>query len=59
LPAGLSGSGSSVCCVAPAGAAMDVGKAMMSVFQQNHLNARLFKLRADNQGLKVVPVPRV
>lgn len=50
----LSGSGSSVCCMGPAAAAIDIGKAMMSVFQQNGVHARLYKLRADNQGIRII-----
>ncbi len=50
----LSGSGSSVVCIAPADAASQVGQNMLSVFRNNGAEAKLFKLKADNQGLHPV-----
>lgn len=50
----LSGSGSSVLCVAPAEQADDVGQAMEAIFEARQIPTRLFKLEADNQGLLIV-----
>lgn len=50
----LSGSGSSVLCVARAATAKPVGKAMAAAFRAAGLGSRVFPLRADNRGLQVV-----
>jgi len=50
----LSGSGSAVVCAAPREAALDVGKAMAGVFDESGVRNRLFKLKADNTGMRVV-----
>lgn len=49
----LSGSGSSVLCVARPDRAAAVGRAMVRGFAQAGVRARAFRLRADNHGLKV------
>ncbi len=48
----LSGSGSSVLCVAPTELALQVGKAMSDVFTQSGVPNRHFQLAADNSGLR-------
>ena len=50
----LSGSGSSVLCVARPRAAARVGRAMAAAFAANKLPATIHLLHADNAGLKVV-----
>lgn len=50
----LSGSGSSVLCVARPDAAARVGRAMAAAFAAHKLPATVHLLRADNAGLKVV-----
>ena len=50
----LSGSGSSVLCVARPAKAAKVGRAMASAFSGVKLRSRTFKLFADNTGLRVV-----
>lgn len=50
----LSGSGSSVLCVCPAEEADAVGSAMESIFSGRKIRTRLFKLEADNHGIKIV-----
>ena len=50
----LSGSGSSVLCVARPRAAARVGRAMAAAFAANKLPATIHRLHADNAGLKVV-----
>jgi len=49
----LSGSGSSVLCVARPAAAKRVGRAMVAAFAAHKLAASVHLLRADNQGLIV------
>ncbi|MBI2516848.1 MAG: homoserine kinase [Opitutae bacterium] len=49
----LSGSGSSVLCVAEPGQAAKVGRAMAAAFAAHKLKSRVFVLRADNSGLRV------
>lgn len=48
----LSGSGSSVLCVTPAEAALQVGKAMSEVFTRSGVPNNHFQLAADNSGLR-------
>ena len=50
----LSGSGSSVLCLCPADTADEVGNAMESIFSAQNIRTRLFKLEADNDGIRVV-----
>lgn len=50
----LSGSGSSVLCVAPLSRATQVGRAMAAAFKSAGVGHRVFRLRADNHGLRVV-----
>lgn len=50
----LSGSGSSVLCVARPKDAAKVGRAMAGAFAQHKLSATIHQLHADNDGLKVV-----
>lgn len=50
----LSGSGSSVLCVARPDRAGTVGKAMAAAFRQAGVKSRIFPLHADNRGLQVV-----
>jgi len=54
----LSGSGSSVLCVARRAKAAKVGKAMAAAFAEHKLRSRIFALQADNHGLKVVRAKR-
>lgn len=49
----LSGSGSSVLCVAKPQQAAKVGRAMAAAFAAHKLKSRVFVLRADNTGLRV------
>lgn len=49
----LSGSGSSVLCVARPAQAAHVGRAMAAAFGAAGLKSRIFPLRADNRGLQV------
>lgn len=50
----LSGSGSSVMCVARPARAREVGRAMVAAFGTAQVKARVYLLRADNHGLKVI-----
>lgn len=50
----LSGSGSSVLCVARPNAAARVGKAMAAAFAAHKVSATVHQLHADNDGLHVV-----
>jgi homoserine kinase len=50
----LSGSGSSVLCVAEPKKAAKVGRAMAAEFTAHKTKSRIFALHADNTGLKVV-----
>ncbi|MDP1578922.1 MAG: homoserine kinase [Candidatus Didemnitutus sp.] len=50
----LSGSGSSVLCVAKPARASRVGRAMAEAFANVGVTSETFKLRADNHGLKVL-----
>ncbi len=50
----LSGSGSSVLCVTRPARAARVGRAMAAAFTGVNLRSRIFRLQADNTGLKVV-----
>lgn len=50
----LSGSGSSVLCVARPKDAAKVGRAMVGAFAQHKLSATVHALHADNDGLKIV-----
>ena len=50
----LSGSGSSVLCVARPKAAAKVGKAMAAAFAAHKVSATIHQLHADNHGLHVV-----
>lgn len=54
----LSGSGSSVLCVARAMQAAKVGRAMSGAFAAHKFKSRVFTLQADNHGLKVVTKKR-
>lgn len=49
----LSGSGSSVLCVARPARAAKVGRAMHAAFGAQKIPSRVFPLRADNEGLRV------
>lgn len=49
----LSGSGSSVMCVARPAKAQRVGRAMLAALEQAGVPGRLFRLCADNTGIKV------
>lgn len=49
----LSGSGSTVVCLAPVRRALRVGNAMAEVFKQNGLRSRIHPLAADNRGLTI------
>lgn len=49
----LSGSGSSVLCVAEPKQAAKVGRAMATAFAAHKLKSRVFVLRADNTGLRI------
>ncbi len=49
----LSGSGSSVLCVAEPKKAAKVGRAMAAEFSAHKVKSRIFALHADNTGLKV------
>jgi len=50
----LSGSGSSVMCVARPARARQVGQAMAAAFAAADVKARVYPLRTDNHGLKIV-----
>ena len=50
----LSGSGSSVLCVAPSEKAALVGQKMSKVYADNGVACQLFQLKADNEGIRVV-----
>lgn len=50
----ISGSGSSLLCVAPTDRSAAVGQAMAAVYGAAGVDARLFALVADNQGLSFV-----
>lgn len=50
----LSGSGSSVMCVARPAKAAKVGRAMQTAFAAAKVRARIYKLNTDNTGLKIV-----
>jgi len=50
----LSGSGSSVLCVARPRKATQVGRAMQAAFAAHKVGATVHRLRADNTGLKVI-----
>ncbi|MCM2275357.1 MAG: homoserine kinase [Candidatus Didemnitutus sp.] len=50
----LSGSGSSVMCVARPARARKVGQAMAAAFATADVKARVYLLRTDNHGLKIV-----
>jgi homoserine kinase len=49
----LSGSGSSVLCVSENRCAAKVGRAMAAAFAAQKLSSRVFRLHADNAGLKI------
>jgi len=49
----LSGSGSSVLCVAENRHSAKVGRAMAAAFGAHKIKSRIFALHADNSGLKV------
>ncbi|WP_269522964.1 homoserine kinase [Coraliomargarita parva] len=49
----LSGSGSTVICVSDRSHAMAVGEAMQSAYTANGVHSRVFRLTAENEGLKV------
>lgn len=49
----LSGSGSSVLCVAKAKDVSTIGQAMAQAFQTEKIDGQVFVLRADNAGLKI------
>jgi homoserine kinase len=49
----LSGSGSSVLCVAAPRMAAKIGRAMVAAFAASQVRSRMFILRADNSGLEV------
>ncbi len=50
----LSGSGSSVLCVARPAKAGRVGRAMHAAFGAHKISSRIFPLHADNEGLRVI-----
>lgn len=50
----LSGSGSSVLCVSWPAKSAAVGRAMHAAFSAHKVASRVFRLRADNEGLQVV-----
>ncbi len=50
----LSGSGSSVLCVARAGKAAAAGRAMHAAFSAHKVSSTIHRLHADNAGLRVV-----
>ncbi|ADE53196.1 homoserine kinase [Coraliomargarita akajimensis] len=50
----LSGSGSTVMCIADDEHAAEVGSAMQTAYEANGVKARVFRLHADNEGLKIV-----
>ena len=50
----LSGSGSSVLCVARAAKAAKVGRAMQAAFAAHRVSSTVRRLHADNHGLKIV-----
>lgn len=54
----LSGSGSSVLCVARPARAAKVARAMVEAFGAAGVKSRAFKLQADNDGLRVLPPRR-
>ena len=49
----LSGSGSSVLCVAERKHALRIGRAMTRAFQAGKIGSRVFALRADHRGLRI------
>lgn len=49
----LSGSGSTVVCVCNPSTVQTVLRAMQSVYSQNGMNSRMYRLTTDNQGLTV------
>jgi homoserine kinase len=49
----LSGSGSTVVCLAPVRRALRVGNAMGEVFKQNGVRSRIHPLATDNRGLTI------
>jgi homoserine kinase len=49
----LSGSGSTVVCLAPVRRALRVGNAMAEVFKQNGVRSRVHPLATDNHGLTI------
>lgn len=50
----LSGSGSTVICVSDVEHALEVGKSMQKVYEDNGVSARVSRLSADNKGLTVL-----
>lgn len=50
----LSGSGSTVLCVSDDAHAAGVGAEMQMVYEANGVQARVYRLHADNDGLKIV-----
>lgn len=50
----LSGSGSSILCVCPDTVSVAVGKAMQGIYERQKIRSRVFSLKADNQGLRIV-----
>lgn len=50
----LSGSGSSVVCLAPEKQVLAVGQAMLSLYENNGIRLRIFQTRAENQGLQIL-----
>ncbi len=50
----LSGSGSSVLCVAKAAKAAAAGRAMQAAFSAHKVSSTIHRLRADNNGLRVI-----
>jgi homoserine kinase len=54
----LSGSGSSVLCVAEGKVAAKAGRAMAAAFSTHRIKSRIFLLQADNHGLKIIAKKR-
>jgi len=50
----LSGSGSTVICVTDEAHALEVGSAMQQVYTSNSIQARAYRLKTDNVGIRVI-----
>lgn len=50
----ISGSGSSILCVSPVEQSLKVGQAMLDIYRSAGIDAQLFPLHTDNEGVRLV-----